>query len=172
MADLVVTPHEEGLEADPRENVFLISPETVQRVRAVPGVAAVDPYRQVRIQVGSTQAYVAARDLALHAERSRYLFVNGDSSHRLRQAIEEQGVVVSEVLAQRLGVNVGDLLSLPTGVGQKDFPVVGVFTIMPRMAERSCWTGRSMNDGGVIPRQRCWRFILSRTRVVNAYEAP
>ena len=37
MADLVVTPHEEGLEADPRENVFLISPETVQRVRAVPG---------------------------------------------------------------------------------------------------------------------------------------
>ena len=127
MADLVVTPHEEGLEADPRENVFLISPETVQRVRAVPGVAAVDPYRQVRIQVGSTQAYVAARDLALHAERSRYLFVNGDSSHRLRQAIEEQGVVVSEVLAQRLGVNVGDVLSLPTGVGQKVFPVVGVF---------------------------------------------
>ena len=127
MADLVVTPHEEGLDADPRENVFLISPETVRRARAVPGVAAVDPYRQVRIQVGSTQAYVAARDLALHAERSRYLFVNGDSSHRLRQAIEEQGVVVSEVLAQRLGVNVGDLLSLPTGVGQKDFPVVGVF---------------------------------------------
>ena len=127
MADLVVTPHEEGLEADPRENVFLISPETVRRARAVPGVAAVDPYRQVRIQVGSTQAYVAARDLALHAERSRYLFVNGDSSHRLRQAIEEQGVVVSEVLAQRLGVNVGDLLSLPTGFGQKDFPVVGVF---------------------------------------------
>ena len=127
MADLVVTPHEEGLDADPRENVFLISPETVRRARAVPGVAAVDPYRQVRIQVGSTQAYVAARDLALHAERSRYLFVNGDSSHRLRQAIEEQGVVVSEVLAQRLGVNVGDVLSLPTGVGQKDFPVVGVF---------------------------------------------
>ena len=127
MADLVVTPHEEGLDADPRENVFLISPETVRRARAVPGVAAVDPYRQVRIQVGSTQAYVAARDLALHAERSRYLFVNGDSSHRLRQAIEEQGVVVSEVLAQRLGVNVGDLLSLPTGAGQKGFPVVGVF---------------------------------------------
>ena len=127
MADLVVTPHEEGLDADPRENVFLISPETVRRARAVPGVAAVDPYRQVRIQVGSTQAYVAARDLALHAERSRYLFVNGDSSHRLHQAIEEQGVVVSEVLAQRLGVNVGDVLSLPTGVGQKDFPVVGVF---------------------------------------------
>jgi len=127
MADLVVTPHEEGLEADPHENVFRISPEMVQRARAVPGVAAVDPYLQVRMQVGSTQAYVAARDLALHAERSRYLFVEGDSSRRLRQAIEEQGVVVSEVLAHRLGVNTGDVLSLPTEAGQKDFPVAGVF---------------------------------------------
>ena len=127
MADLVVTPHEEGLEADPHENVFHISPDMVQRARAVPGVAAVDPYRQVRMQVGSTQAYVAARDLALHAERSRYLFVEGDSSRRLRQAIEEQGVVVSEVLAHRLGVNARDVLSLPTGAGQKEFPVVGVF---------------------------------------------
>lgn len=127
MADLVVTPHEKGLDADPRENVFRISPEMVRLAGAVPGVAAVDPYRQVRIQVGSTQAYLAARDLALHAERSRYLFVDGDSSRRLRQAIAERGVVVSEVLARRLGVNVGDVLLLPTGAGQKEFPVAGVF---------------------------------------------
>ncbi len=127
MADLVVTPHEEGLDADPRENVFRISPEMVRRARAVPGVAAVDPYLQVRMQVGATQAHVAARDLALHAERSRYLFVDGDSSRRLRQAVDERGVVVSEVLSHRLGVNVGDVLSLPTGDGEHDFPVVGVF---------------------------------------------
>ena len=93
----------------------------------VPGVAAVDPYGQVRMQVGSIQAYVVARDLALHAERSRYLFVSGDSSHRLRQAIDEQGVMVSEVLAHRLHVDVGDVLALPTGDGPKEFPVVGVF---------------------------------------------
>lgn len=127
MADLVVTPHEEGLDADPRENVFRISPEMVRLAGEVPGVAAVDPYRQVRIQVGSTQAYLAARDLTLHAERSRYLFIDGDSSRRLRQAIAERGVVVSEVLAQRLEVKVGDVLSLPTGAGEQDFPVVGVF---------------------------------------------
>ncbi len=127
MADLVVTPHEEGLDADPRENVFRISPEMVRRAKAVPGVAAVDPYLQVRMQVGATQLYVAARDLALHAERSRYLFVDGDSSRRLRQAVDEQGVVVSEVLAHRLEVNVGDVLSLPTGAGEHGFPVVGVF---------------------------------------------
>lgn len=127
MADLVVTPHEKGLDADPRENVFRISPEMVRLAGEVPGVAAVDPYRQVRMQVGSTQVYLAARDLALHAERSRYLFVDGDSSRRLRQAIDERGVVVSEVLARRLRVNVGDALALPTGEGEQDFPVVGVF---------------------------------------------
>jgi len=127
MADLIVTPHDELLEANTHGNVPGISPEAVQRARAVSGVAAVDPYRQILVQVGPTQAYVVARDLALHANRSRYLFVNGDSSRRLRRAIEEQGVVVSEVLAYRLGVDVGDVLSLPTGVGQKAFPVVGVF---------------------------------------------
>ena len=36
-------------------------------------------------------------------------------------------MVVSEVLSHRLGVNVGDVLSLPTGDGEHDFPVVGVF---------------------------------------------
>ncbi len=127
VADLIVTPHDELSEADPHGHAHGISPEAVQRARAVPGVAAVDPYRQIRVQVGSTQAYVVARDLTLHANRSRYLFVNGDSSRRLRRAIEERGVVVSEVLAYRLGVNVGDALSLPTGVGHKTFPVVGVF---------------------------------------------
>ncbi|MYF24134.1 MAG: ABC transporter permease [Nitrospira sp. SB0678_bin_10] len=127
MADLVVTPHEKGLDADAHDNVFRISPEMVRLAGEVPGVAAVDPYRQMRMQVGSTQVYLAARDLALHAERSRYLFVDGDSSRRLRQAIAERGVVVSEVLARRLGVNVGDVLSLPTGAGQKEFPVAGIF---------------------------------------------
>ena len=127
LADLVVTPHEGGLKVDPGQNVFRISPEMVRRAGAVPGVAAVDPYREVRIQVGFTEASLVARDLALHAERSQYLFVDGDSSRRLRQALEEHGVVISEVLAQRLQVNVGDILSLPTGAGQKDFPVAGVF---------------------------------------------
>ena len=125
MADLIVTPPVEVLDAHQLETV--LSPETVQRARAVPGVAAVDPYRQVRIQVGSTQASLVARDLALHAERSQYLFMNGDSSDRLHQAVEEKGVVVSEVLAHRLGVRVGDVLSLPTAIGQKNFTVVGVF---------------------------------------------
>ena len=127
MADLVVTPHDEVLDADPHENALGLSPEAVRRAKAVPGVAAVDPYRHVRMQVGATQAFVVARDLVLHANRSHYLFMNGESSRLLHQAIDERGVVVSEVLAHRLGVTVGDALSLPTAKGQKAFPVVGVF---------------------------------------------
>ena len=127
MADLVVMPHDEALDADPHGNALGLSPEAVRRVRAVPGVAAVDPYRHVRMHVGVTQAFVVAHDLALHANRSHYLFINGESSRRLHRAIDERGVVVSEVLAHRLGVIVGDVLSLPTAKGPKDFPVVGVF---------------------------------------------
>ena len=127
MADFIVASHEALLDSRQLEKVPGLSPGTIRRARDVPGVAAVDPYRQVRIQAGSTQVSLVARDLSLHAERSQYLFVNGESSRRLRRTIAEKGVVVSEVLARRLMVGAGDVLVLPTAVGRKDFTVFGVF---------------------------------------------
>ncbi len=127
MADFIVAPHAELLDSRQLEQTRGLSPDTIRRAGNVPGVAAVDPYRQVRVQVGDTQAVLVARDLSLYAERSQYLFVNGDSSRRLRRTIAEKGVVVSEVLARRLGVAAGDVLSLPTNVGRKTFTVFGVF---------------------------------------------
>ncbi len=127
MADFIVAPHAALLDAHQLDAARGLPPDVMQRAGAVPGVAAVDPYRQARIQVGDAQVWLVARDLALHAERSRYLFVNGDSSRRLRRAVAERGAVVSEVLARRLGVGVGDELTLPTAAGRRDVTVVGVF---------------------------------------------
>jgi putative ABC transport system permease protein len=42
--------------------------------------------------------------LRLHAERGRYLMVNDDWASVLMRAAETGGVVVSEVLANRLGL--------------------------------------------------------------------
>ena len=127
MADFIVAPHEELLDPHQQEKARGLSPDAIRRAVNVPGVAAVDPYRQVRVQAGSAPVALVARDLSLHAERSQYLFVGGESSRRLRRTIAEHGVVVSEVLARRLGVGVGDVLALPTAVGSKDFTVFGVF---------------------------------------------
>ncbi|MGH7165242.1 MAG: ABC transporter permease, partial [Nitrospiraceae bacterium] len=97
------------------------------RVALLPGVEAVDTYRDVTIAISGRPAALVSRDLRLHAERSRYLFVEGDSQVLLPRTVSANGVVVSEVLASALGVRVGDTLPLMTPAGEKRFPVMGVF---------------------------------------------
>ena len=127
MADLIVTPKFGVLEARQVQR-GLHFPEAFQlAVLEVPGVAAVDPYRQVRIQVDSTTVMLVSRDFRIHAERSRYLFVEQDSDGVLERAFKQQGIIVSEVLARRLNVEIGKTLELPTSQGLQNFPVVGIF---------------------------------------------
>ncbi len=96
-------------------------------VASVPGVAAVDAYRDLRIDIQGRSAALVSRDLRLHAERSRYLFVSGDSAAILRRAAAEDGIILSEVLAGRLGVKEGDALPLMTPSGERRFTIMGVF---------------------------------------------
>ena len=70
---------------------------------------------------------LVSRDLRLHAKRSRYLFVAGDSVATLHRTVAAGGVIVSEVLAETLGVGQGDTLTLMTPSGEQPFPVMGVF---------------------------------------------
>jgi len=127
MADLIVTPQSNVLESGQEDQVFNF-PESFQVAGSqVGGVAAVDPYRQVRIQVGETTLVLVSRDFRVHADRSQYLFVDGNSDAVLKEARTQGGVIISEVLARRLHVEVGKTLALPTSQGTHDFPVVGIF---------------------------------------------
>jgi putative ABC transport system permease protein len=90
-------------------------------------VEAVDTYRDVIIAISGRPVALVSRDLHLHAERSRYLFVEGDSRVVLPRTVAANGVVVSEVLASALGVRVGDKLPLITPTGVRRFAVMGVF---------------------------------------------
>lgn len=96
-------------------------------VAGVPGVAAVDAYRQLEIEFGGRPATLVARDLRIHAERSRYLFLSGDSRELLGRAVAGGGVLLSEVLADALGVTAGGTIAIMTPSGERRFPVVGVF---------------------------------------------
>jgi putative ABC transport system permease protein len=99
----------------------------VETVMLVPGVEAVDPYLETVGEVAGQTVSLVARDLRLHAGRSRYLFVKGDSTRILQEAIEDEGAIVSEVLAGRLGLAVGSLIHLKTPSGNRAFPVKGIF---------------------------------------------
>jgi putative ABC transport system permease protein len=115
---------------------------------AVPGVAAVDTYRDLTVEIEGRPVSLVSRDLRVHAARSRYLFVDGDSAELLPRTVAARGIVVSEVLAGRLGLREGSQLTLRTPAGDRSFPVIGLFydystdggkLVMDRSLYRTLW---------------------------------
>ena len=90
-------------------------------------VSAVDAYHDIRIELQGRQVALVSRDLALHAARSRYLFLEGDSSAILAHAAAGEGVILSEVLANSLHLTTGSRLTVMTPSGEKSMTVLGVF---------------------------------------------
>ncbi|WP_455379060.1 FtsX-like permease family protein [Petrachloros mirabilis] len=148
MADLIVAPH-----------AWLHGKQIGQASRALPGewgsflqsvegVEAIDTYRDVQIEAQGQPVSLVSRDLALHAQRGRYLMVEGDWKAVLKRAAESGGVVVSEVLANRLNLRAGGSVTITTPKGPRTVPVEGVFydyatdggkMVMDRRYYRELW---------------------------------
>jgi len=130
---------------------------------SIPEVAAVDTYRDVRMTVNGHRVAVVSRDLRLHAQWSRYLVRRGDSSEQLNRAAEIGGLLVSEVLANRLGVQEGSILEIMTPNGVRPFPIVAVFydystdggkLLMDRALYQSLWHDELVTVFPVYLRER------------------
>ena len=154
IADLIVAPHAwlQGTQGSSADKTLPVSLR--DRIQSVEGVAAVDTYRDIRVLVTGKSVALVSRDLRMHAERSRYLFLSGDSRTILHEAVDRGAVVVSEVLAQRLAVVQGGMLELPTSSGIRSFPVQGIFydyatdggkIVMDRATYQKWWN----DDAGV-----------------------
>src|SRR5437660_1367375 len=103
-------------------------PESVhQRLQALPGVVAADSYRDVRMDYRDRPVRVVARDLLIHAQHSRYLFVEGESATVLSEAVRSEQVIVSETFARQFSLRRGDRIGLPTPHGPVELPIAGVF---------------------------------------------
>jgi len=127
IADIVVAPSTWLREANSGSGAKSLPSGWREAMAAIPGVAAVDTYRDVRVEVKGQRVAIVSRDLRLHAKRSQYLVRQGNSTELLNQAVESSGIIVSEVLANRLSVREGQALEIMTPQGAKSFPVVGVF---------------------------------------------
>jgi putative ABC transport system permease protein len=117
-------------------------------VAAIDGVAAVDTYRDVQVEVQGQTAALVSRDLRLHAERGRYLMVEEDWATVLKRAAQTGGVVVAEVLANRLGLRRGGMVTITTPMGPQTVPIEGIFydyatdggkMVMERTVYRRFW---------------------------------
>ena len=103
-------------------------PESVrQRLLGVPGVEAVDAYRDLRMEFRGQSVALVARDLLLHARQSRYLFLTGYSSAILAHAVQNGEVIVSEAFANQFGLHQGNMLVLPSPSGPAELRIAGVF---------------------------------------------
>ncbi len=122
-ADLIVAPPT-WLGAGPEGAL----PESMRRrLEAIPGVMAVDSYRDVRMEFRDVPVVVVARDLMLHAKHSRYLFVEGDSKEVLAETVRKDQIIVSEPFARQFTLGRGDRMTLPGPQGPVVFSIAGVF---------------------------------------------
>jgi putative ABC transport system permease protein len=118
-------------------------------IESVSGVSAVDPYREITVELQDKPSALVSRDLRLHAQKSRYLFLHGDSGAILQRTASEKAVIVSEALARSVGLRDGEALRLKTPVGERTFTVMGVFydyatdggkVVMDRELYRELWS--------------------------------
>ncbi len=143
MADLIVAPQSwlQGKQAGQASRAL---PGTWRStLSAIDGIAAVDTLREVYVDVAGQPVALVSRDLRLHAQRSRYLMLHGDSSAALQRAAETGGVLLSEVLANRLRLYDGDKVSITTPAGPTAASVEGIFYDYA-------------TDGGKIVMDRTW----------------
>jgi putative ABC transport system permease protein len=127
MADLIVAPQSwlQGKQSGQASRT--LSGGWRSTLSAIDGIDAVDTYREAYVGVEGQSVALVSRDLRLHAQRSRYLMVRGDSSTALRRAAETGGALLSEVLATRLQLREGDKLTITTPSGPAAVSVEGIF---------------------------------------------
>jgi putative ABC transport system permease protein len=153
MADLVVAP-QAWLQGKQIGQASSALPGTWRStLTAIDGIAAVDALREVSVAVDGHSVALVSRDFRLHAQRSRYRMIHGDSSTALRRAAETGGVLLSEVLATRLRLHEGSKVSVTTPAGAIAVSVEGVFydyaTDGGKMVIDRTWYQREWHDDRV-----------------------
>jgi len=153
MADLIVAPQSwlQGKQAGQASRALPGAWRST--LVAIDGIAAVDTLRDVYVDVDGQPVALVSRDLRLHAQRSRYQMMHGDSSVALQRAAETGGVLLSEVLATRLRLREGSKISITTPAGPVAVSVEGVFydyaTDGGKMVMDRTWYQRQWHDDRV-----------------------
>ncbi len=131
-ADLYLSPPSPGPTA-----TATLDPAVVRAVRAAPGVARVDSLRRATVRVAEGPSRSGAED-ALPVElrafdlgprgRRSFRFLAGDPQRAWPALGRGAAVLVSEPLARRRHLAVGDRIVLPTASGERAFEVAGVYS--------------------------------------------
>ena len=122
-ADLYVAPLSI---ADDNERLSVLAPTVLTALRDIPEVAAISTYRPIKIEFDHHPLTVMVTELA-SASQAGYHLIAGEASTAWRQFQSGETVLISEPLAYRRHLTVGDHMELPTEQGPHAFTVAGVF---------------------------------------------
>lgn len=96
------------------------------RIRNLPGIDAIDPFRTRRIVVGGEEAWLGAGELDVVRFTNQTL-EGRPTQEVMRQAAARDELVVSEALARKHGFQAGDPFPVPTPGGIVEIPIAGIY---------------------------------------------
>ncbi len=98
----------------------------VAALSAMPGVRAVDRLRGFPAFSGERRLALAGVDFGLPGGEARFPLYAGETVAAFRAVRDSGAVIISEPLARKAGLGVGDVLPLTTPFGERRFRVAGV----------------------------------------------
>jgi putative ABC transport system permease protein len=106
-----------------------LPPDIVDFVRAIPGVAAVDPFRaRDAVDARGRPFTLASGDFRVVARIGGLPLLDGSDVSAVAIRARENGeVLISEPFARRFGAGAGDFVTLATPRGARSFRVAGVY---------------------------------------------
>jgi putative ABC transport system permease protein len=119
--DLFVTPSENLTNRN-----YQFPPSVGDRVKQVPGVAAVQMVRSARMILDGKPVLLVSLEISGWAQRAHRHPIEGDEETMYRRAAAGEGVIVSDNLAQLDGLHLGRMVTLKSPTGLVRLPVVGV----------------------------------------------
>jgi putative ABC transport system permease protein len=97
------------------------------RIAAVTGVGSVEPFRTIRIQMGRQPVYLQGLSVEKRLDKGGLPMVQGSLEAAAASLLEGTGVLLSENLAYKMQLKVGDSVSIPTADGARTFQVEGIY---------------------------------------------
>ncbi len=103
-----------------------LEPELLFSLRAHPAVEASEWLRQLQVTVGERQIRLAGLAMDHTSPRYRRPLLAGETDEVFRRLREGGAVLISEPLARKEGLGVGDSLALFTPTGVAHLPIAGI----------------------------------------------
>ncbi len=115
-------------------------------IAAHPGVRAVDRLRQFFAYTGERRIVLGGVEMGLPDGEARFPLLAGDRGEALRQVREEGAALISEPLARKAGLGVGDWLPVYGPGGEMRLRVAGVYYDYTTEGGAAAMDLRAMNE--------------------------